>query len=293
MKRKGLAPVFQEAPIPVRRKFTEAQPQVVAGSLASSSRQCSGSFTASEGPAISAGKPSVSVAMPASAQSSRSGCRRPRVSLRQWAIGILGNAQGRMNALAEFSNNVLKESSRKNKESKLETLQLFTDAAQASLFPIDPDEFSVILGAMKLAGYESADTYVSAPRVKHLELKHPMSDDLWHFLRGAKRAKQRGVGPASQAPTIDPAEISNSSMASDWKVQLHVGGGPRDAWASLVTVLWWLLRGIEVIELDLKNVAKAVLKGTVELRHGATKADVKGLGKRRSFVCICGNGGPS
>ena len=290
MKRKGLGPLLKEAPIPVRRKFTEAQPHVDNVSLVSPSRQRGGSFIVSEGPAISGGNESPSVHIPASALSSSSGGRHASVALRQRAIGILGSAPGRMKALAEFNNNVLKESSRKTKESKLETLQLFADAAHISLFPIDPEEFSVILGAMKLAGYKSADTYVSAARVKHIEMKHPMSDDLRHFLRGAERAMQRGVGPISRAPTINPVELANSSMPSDWRVQLHVAGGPRDAWASLVTALWWLLRGIETIELDLKNVANAVLKNTVELRLGATKTDIKGLGKRRVFACICGKG---
>ena len=143
---------------------------------------------------------------------------------------------------------------------------------------------------MKLAGYKPADSYVSAARVRHIELKHPLTDDLRHFFRGAERAMQRGVGPVSRAPTIDPIEIASSSVPSDWIEQHCISEGPRDAWHSLVTALWWLLRGIELIELDLKNVANAVLKQTVELRLGATKTDVKGLGKRRAFVCICGKG---
>jgi hypothetical protein len=208
-------------------------------------------------------------------------------SLKQKAKSILSTKAGREQAAKVFEEGRLVEGSRTARKSKLETLAYFATEAGIDLFPLSSDTFGMLLGAMKLAGYRSADTYVSAARVRHIELRHPMSDELRQFLRSAERSMQRGVGQPKRAVTIDPIQLALSDCPNRWDAQTSHAHGPYAAWASFVVSVWWLLRGVETIALDLKNISKVEELGLAEIRLGATKTDIKGLGKLRGFVCIC------
>ena len=98
---------------------------------------------------------------------------------------------------------------------------------------------------------------------------------------------QRNVGPTKRAVTIDPVSVVTTLLD---ETQLLVETGPYHCWHAFNTATWWLLRGAEVIALDLGNVSKASALQSAELLLGQTKTDIKGRGKRRGFKCTCNVG---
>ena len=126
MKRKGSGRLRKATAIPVRCNLAVASPSVSPSLCAVSSHQRGSPFIASEGPAIIADRAPTLASSGAFTLASGSGDGSRGLSLRQQAVDILSSARGRALALAEFTNNILKEGSRKAKESKLETLQIYS-----------------------------------------------------------------------------------------------------------------------------------------------------------------------
>jgi len=144
---------------------------------------------------------------------------------------------------------------------------------------------------MKMAGYRSTETYLREARVRHVQLRCPLTDDLKLFFRGAERSVVRGRGPVQRAPVVRPEELAAAGVPGSWAVQKAVGNGPRWPWASFVASTWWLLRCIEALALKVGQckLNKGIPK-MAEIRLGETKADIEGRGKRRCFLCTCGSG---
>jgi hypothetical protein len=65
--------------------------------------------------------------------------------------------------------------------------------------------------------------------------------------------------------------------------------GPKDAWASLCTATWFMLREVELIHLKLSSIVMHKEKQRVEIKLGATKKDIKGNGCSRFLACTCLN----
>ena len=180
--------------IPLRRDFSLLAPVESAThvSAASSSSLGIGGFILSEGPARPLSAKAASVITIPVAKASQAVVQVARAeqqsdSLKQKAKSILSTRAGREQAAKTFEEGRLVEGSRSARKSKLETLSYFAAEAGIDLFPLNSDSFGMLLGAMKLAGYRSADTYVSAARVRHIEWRHPMSDELRQFRRSAER----------------------------------------------------------------------------------------------------------
>ena len=167
------------------------------------------------------------------------------------------------------------------------TLSIFADALGIELLPLQPDALRAIFGAMRLGGYASAETYVATARIAHVSAGFPLGDDLKLFLRGAERAMVRGRGPSSKAATFDLRDLVCSDLNVVWWTQSSIGDGPGLPWASLVVSVWWMLRTIELVWVNIQNVRIHTKPLRAELRLGITKTDICGVGKSRIYECAC------
>ena len=213
--------------------------------------------------------------------------QRQAGSLRATALAILRSEEGRTQADATFSANVYSTASRATKESKEKTLRMFAEALGGELLPLQSQTLRTIFGAMRLAGYASAETYVSAARIAHISAGHSLGEDLKLFLRCAERALVRGRGPCAKAATFDICRVAAAGRFADWWSQSEVGRGPQLAWVSLVVGVWWMLRTIELVSLRLSSVRFHTSPRRAELRLGMTKTDIQGVGKSRVYECAC------
>ena len=128
--------------------------------------------------------------------------------MRERVRALLKSSEGQREALEAFDRDVLAPKSVRTRQSKLDTLLTFAAEAGVALFPLRRASLGMLVGAMKLAGCKSANSYVSVARVRHVELRYPMSDELRAFLKGAERSAVRNTGPVKRAPVIDPIELA-------------------------------------------------------------------------------------
>ena len=208
-------------------------------------------------------------------------------SLRGKALSVLRSFEGRTAARTAFDQDVLARTTRASKDSKLGTLMLLAEQLGAPLFPVNEGTFSTILGAMKLAGYRSAEAYIREARTRHIQLQHPLPDSLRLFFKDAERSVVRNRGAVKRAPVVCMVELAWSGAPHRWLQQLSAATGPMHPWRSFAVSLWWMLRGAELIGLTLQSVAYRREDKVAELRLGATKTDIEGRGRRQCFSCIC------
>ena len=168
-------------------------------------------------------------------------------ALRGKVLEILSSAHGREQAQTAFELNEYAPTSRATKDSQELTLSMFAEALGIQLLPLETSALSVIFGAMRMAGYASSETYVSAARVAHARAGYPISDGLRLFLRGAERAMIRGRGPSQKAATFDFCELGNCFDLGSSMRRCEVSRSPQLPWASLAVATWWMLRTIELL----------------------------------------------
>ena len=181
--------------------------------------------------------------------------------------------------------------SRQVESSKIRTLSVLARAIGKDLIPLDPDTLEVIFGALRVAGYRGAVAYISTARVAHQRAGYEIGPSLRLFLRDAERAVTRGIGPPIRAAVLDPLELIATKTYLSWIQQGTHQRGPALAWYSFSIAVWWLLRTEELIWLTLASVRIHYNPVRAELRLGATKADIRGLGCIRVHECACTSSG--
>ena len=82
------------------------------------------------------------------------------------------------------------------------------EVAGSELLPLAAEKLSPVLGAMKLAGYRSADSYLHEVRLRHTQRGHPVSGELSGVLQGrgpGGGARPRAAEEGAIRPVGDPA----------------------------------------------------------------------------------------
>ena len=213
---------------------------------------------------------------------------RSNLEKQEQVLLMLGTAQGKEVAAKALVEGMLTTGSRATKAGKLRTLVRFAGTAGYDLFPLTAEKLNPILGAMKVAGYRSADSYLHEARQRHVQLRHPISEDLKLYFKDAVRAIIRGRGPARRAPIVRLEELVDAGTPSSWKEQDSTSSGPAAPWDVFLVACWWMLRGAEVLALKTSQCTVATgERSRAEVRLGITKMDIEGVGRRRCFLCIC------
>ena len=99
-----------------------------------------------------------------------------RAAARAIAADPLSGERAAQELIAGF----LASSTASAERSKIDFLAELVDLASgAKLFPLTVAKLRVPLGALKVAHYRSADSYLAVARRAHLRLGHPLDEETW------------------------------------------------------------------------------------------------------------------
>ena len=149
-------------------------------------------------------------------------------------------------------------------------------------FSLSPEPIYTVMGALKLAGYRSAEQYLETAKQERIRNGSALTDQLRQAARASIRSCRRGIGCAKQAkglPLPRLGDIHGSSPISK--------GGPMNPARSTILASWWLLREIEAANSRVKHITISTLELKVTWRLPSSKADWKALGAERARKCSC------
>ena len=139
-----------------------------------------------------------------------------------------------------------------------------------------------VMGALKLAGYRSAELYLDAAKSRHISLGYPWSDQLQLAARHAIRSCRRGIGPARQAQGLPLLRLGEVCLEEPL-----VPGGPKWPGRSTILVSWWLLREIEAHHSLVSHISVDQDALKITWRLPSSKTDWRAIGAERAHRCAC------
>ena len=160
--------------------------------------------------------------------------------------------------------------------------ELATKAGFTDPFDLEPGLIFRVMGALKLAGFRSAQLYMDNAKARHIANGRPWTAQLQQCYRAAVRSCNRGIGNPKQAAPLPLAQLAPLAGAEPL-----APGGP--CWPARSTILssWWLLREIEASNARRNHVEVDVNLQKINWRLPSSKTDWKALGAVRSHTCAC------
>lgn len=149
-------------------------------------------------------------------------------------------------------------------------------------FDLTPDVIYVIMGAMKIAGYRSAELYLDSAKGEHVARGGAWTDQLVQARRAAIRSCRRHLGHPRQAKGLPLTELG----AFTGEAPL-APGGPMYPGAATILASWWLLREIEASAALCAHVQVDTHAQRVSWTLPCTKTDQQALGAVRTHSCSC------
>ena len=144
---------------------------------------------------------------------------------------------------------------------------------------------------MKVGRYRSAAQYFAIAKSRHIEAGHTWSQQLDLARAQAIRSITRGIGPAATKLHIsfDNVRLDFSFALTKAYTEMEVPMSLRvkEPFATAITALWFLLRGIEVAGVKGEDVRFNRSERAVTVRLPVSKTDLEGKGCERRHVCIC------
>ena len=147
---------------------------------------------------------------------------------------------------------------------------------------LTPELIQTVMGALKLAGYRSAEQYLETAKSNFIRAGGEWTLLLRQAAKGAVRSCQRGAGGPKQAaglPLLKVAELTEQPAL--------VSGGPTWPGRSSLLASWWLLREIEASQARRGHITIDMWACKVTWRLPSSKTDWKALGAERSHKCCC------
>ena len=189
-------------------------------------------------------------------------------------------------ARAKLKNRLFSASTLASKESKRRRIQEIMDNCNIRLGEngITTDELVTIAAVLGETAIKSADQYLAEVKLMQLEAGVSWTDVLDRQLTMVKRALKRDTGPEERAKEFNPELMDDKT----WETKLQVKGWPtRTAWAYGWAVVW-MLRCIELVNLQAADVALDFSNKLVTVNIRKSKMDQAAHGVRRTLKC-CGN----
>ena len=189
-------------------------------------------------------------------------------------------------ARAKLKNRLFSASTLASKESKRRRIQEIMDNCNIRLGEngITTDELVTIAAVLGETAIKSADQYLAEVKLMQLEAGVSWTDVLDRQLTMVKRALKRDTGPEERAKEFNPELMDNGA----WETKLQVKGWPtRTAWAYGWAVVW-MLRCIELVNLQAADVALDFSTKLVTVNIRKSKMDQAAHGVKRTLKC-CGN----
>ncbi|CAL1165921.1 unnamed protein product, partial [Cladocopium goreaui] len=176
------------------------------------------------------------------------------------------------------------DTSRGPYESRKSTWSALARAAGFSdPFRLSPDLINTVMGAMDMAGYRSAELYMDTAKQIHIERGLDWTAQLAQASGQARRACQRGRGPAKQAQPLPMIELAKLKVHKDPAAP----GGPIFPMRSVMLASWWLLREIEASSAERSHIEIDKVQRLIHWKLPSSKADWQALGATRTHSCNC------
>ena len=157
--------------------------------------------------------------------------------------------------------------------------------------PITRQSLFAVGALLKAGGYRSASQYISVAKQHHKEAGHVWGPDLDEARAQALRSINRGLGPAN--PKLDlklesagPRFVQEVKMAFD-ELRVPLAERIRFAAQACITACWFLLRGIELANIQARDITFNRAARTVKLQLPVSKTDPEAKGCYRVHRCIC------
>ena len=177
------------------------------------------------------------------------------------------------------------------RESRWVTWQKLAARRGLAPLPLTRESLFAVGALLKAAGYRSASQYFSVARQKHSEAGHEWTPELQEARAQSLRSINRGIGPAT--PKLD---LCLENARSDFSQQvgqafetLRCAPDERISFPSqaCVTASWFMLRGIELANVQGRDVTFRKANREVSLSLPVSKTDPEGRGCSRVHRCIC------
>lgn len=151
-------------------------------------------------------------------------------------------------------------------------------------FDLTPNTIYVVMGALKTAGYRSAEQYLEVAKAAHVGMGFPWTAQLAQARRLAIRSCRRNMGSPKQAGGLPLPELGKFMHISEPLAR----DGP--VWPVRATLLvsWWLLREIEASRAMVQHVTLDKTGQKATWRLPSSKTDQAALGAYRAHRCACG-----
>lgn len=159
---------------------------------------------------------------------------------------------------------------------------LATRAGYSDPFHLRPEMVYEVMGALKLAGFRSAQLYLDTAKAQHVSLGHTWSDQLQQCYRAAVRSCLRNIGSPKQASPLPLAELTALGGS-----EAVVNNGPIWPARSALLASWWLLREIEASHAVREHIEVDEGNRRISWRLPSSKTDWKALGATRCHSCSC------
>lgn len=149
-------------------------------------------------------------------------------------------------------------------------------------FDITPDMMFKVMGALKLAGFRSAQLYLDAAKTQHISLGHQWTAQLQQAYRSSVRSCCRHMGAPKQA---SPLPLLKLAAFKDREPMAK--GGPYWPGRSVLLISWWLLREIEAANATTDHITVDETNLKISWRIPCSKTAWKALGATRQHSCSC------
>ena len=157
--------------------------------------------------------------------------------------------------------------------------------------PITRESLFAVGALLKAGGYRSSAQYVSVAKQKHREAGFTWGPELDEARAQCLRSINRGLGPATPKLDlrIENADDRFASLLQQAYLELKVSFEDRLQFAAqaCITACWFMLRGIELANVQARDVVFNRQARTVKLQLPVSKTDTEAKGCYRVHKCIC------
>jgi hypothetical protein len=188
---------------------------------------------------------------------------------------------GRAHAVQLIGDQEFAASSIRSRASKLGTWDKLAKEANVCADVLTGDSIKLLTGLLVAANYRSATSYLEIAVDRHIKSGWDWSQQLQKAVDGARRAANRGLGPASKTGAFPLEKLQIRSLdVLNTNLDFPIGGRAVHAINT-----WFLLREIESSNILVQDVRFS--GKTVRIMLTASKTDPSALAVTRELACMC------
>ncbi|CAE7206162.1 ftsH [Symbiodinium natans] len=194
----------------------------------------------------------------------------------------------------EFLEDRFARTSRAPRDSRWKTWLALCSSRGFQPLPVTVELINAVGSLLKAGRYRSASQYFAIAKSKHVEAGHPWSQAMDLARSQAVRSITRGIGPSM--PKLDlhlelaPAMLDETLKAVANRLRIPTDLRLPFMGPTAVAASWFLLRGIEISNVQCRDVTFQCELYQVTLQLPVSKVDTEAKGCARTHCCVCRGG---